>query len=108
MNSVVGNKPNQNKLFPEYGINFRYIGEIKNGLDRVSVVTSVPLPRFRDIQISPLKFHNCSMDLDLDSTISKEHRRLQITVREWYAKATPYMQHLRKKETISWTGYMVF
>ena len=90
--------PKQNKLFPEYGINFRYIGEIKNGLDRVSVVTSVPLPRFRDITISPLKFHNCSMDLDLDSPISKEHRRLQIAVSEWCAKATPYMQHLRKKE----------
>ena len=93
-----GDRHNKNKLFPEYGINFRYIGEIKNGLDRVSVVTSVPLPRFRDIHINPLKFHNCSMDLDLDSAISKEHRRLQIAVSEWCAKATPYMQHLRKKE----------
>ena len=79
---TVSGKLNRNKLFPEYRINFRYIGEIKNGLDRVSVVTSVPLPRFKDIQISPLKFHNCSMDLDLNSTISKEHRRLQIMVSE--------------------------
>ena len=38
------------------------------------------------------------MDMDLDSAISKEHRRLQIAVSEWCAKATPYMQHLRKKE----------
>ena len=81
---AMGNKFNKNKLFPEYGINFRYIGEIKNGLDQVSVV--------------PLKFHNCSMDMDLDSAISKEHRCLQIAVSEWCAKATPYMQHLRKKE----------
>ena len=95
---TVCGKMNQNKLFPEYRINFRYIGEIKNGLDRVSVVTSVPLPHFKDIQISPLKFHNCSMDLDLNSAISKEHRRLQIAVSEWCAKATPYMQHLHKKE----------
>ena len=57
------------------------------------MVTLVPLPHFKDIQISPLKFHNCSMDLDFDSAISKEHRRLQITVSEWCAKATPYMQH---------------
>ena len=92
------NKFNKNKLFPEYGINFRYISEIKNRLDRVSVVTSVPFPRFKDIHISPLKFHNCSMDMDLDSAISKEHRRLQIVVSKWCAKATPYMQHLRKKE----------
>ena len=38
------------------------------------------------------------MDLDLDSAISKEHRCLQIMVSEWCAKATPYMQHLQKKE----------
>ena len=37
-----GDQYNKNKLFSEFGINFRYIGEIKNGLDRVSVVTSVP------------------------------------------------------------------
>ena len=30
---AMGSKINRNKLFPEYGINFRYIGEIKNGLD---------------------------------------------------------------------------
>ena len=95
---AMGKKFNKNKLFPECGINFRYIGEIKNGLDRVSVVTLVPLPHFKDIHISPLKFHNCSMDMDLDSAISKEHRRLQIAVSKWCAKAMPYMQHWRKKE----------
>ena len=61
-------------------------------------MTSVPLPHFKDIHISPLKFHNCSMDMDLDSAISKEQRHLQIMVSEWCTKATPYMQHLRKKE----------
>ena len=61
-------------------------------------MTLVPLPHFKDIHISPLKFHNCSMDMDLDSAISKEHRRLQIAVSKWCAKATPYMQHLHKKE----------
>ena len=95
---ALGNKFNKNKLFPEYGINFRYIGEIKNRLDQVSVVTSVPLPHFKDIHISPLKFHNCSMDMNLDSANSKEHRRLQIAVSKWCAKAMLYMQHLRKKE----------
>ena len=33
-----------NKLFASYGTNFRCVGEIKNGLDRVSVVTSIPTP----------------------------------------------------------------
>ena len=30
---ALGSKFNKNKLFPEYGINLRYVGEIKNGLD---------------------------------------------------------------------------
>ena len=33
------------KLFPGYGTNFRYIGEVKNGHDRVTVVTSIPIPK---------------------------------------------------------------
>ena len=36
-----------NKLFASYRTNFRYVGEIKNSLDRVSVVTSIPIPRLR-------------------------------------------------------------
>ena len=35
----------KNKLFPGYGTNFRYIGEVKNGLDSVTVVTSIPIPK---------------------------------------------------------------
>ena len=54
----------QNKLFPEYGTNFRYIGEVKSGLDRVTVVTSVPIPRYRDIKKRPLQFANCTVDLN--------------------------------------------
>ena len=46
------------KLFPGYGTNFRYIGEVKNGLDRVTVVTSIPIPKYSDIQIRPIVFNN--------------------------------------------------
>ena len=45
-----------NRLFAEYGTNFPYIGEVKNGLDRVTVVTSIPIPRYTDIRITPIKF----------------------------------------------------
>ena len=51
-----------NRLFPEYGTNFRYIGEVKHGLDRVTVVTSIPIPRYGDIKKKPLEF-NCTIDL---------------------------------------------
>ena len=40
----------KNKLFPGYGTNFRYIGEVKNGLDRVTVVTAIPIPKYSDIE----------------------------------------------------------
>ena len=39
----------KNKLFPGYGTNFRYIGEVKNGLNRVTVVTSILIPKYDDI-----------------------------------------------------------
>ena len=53
----------KNKLFLGYGTNFRYIGEVKNGLDRVTVVTSIPIPRYSDIEIRPIIFNNCTEDL---------------------------------------------
>ena len=53
----------KNKLFPGYRKNFRYIGEVKNGIDRVTVVTSIPIPRYSDIEIRPIVFNNCTEDL---------------------------------------------
>ena len=53
----------KNKFFPGYGTNFRYIGEVKNGLDRVTVVTSIPIPKYGDIQKRPIVFNNCTEDL---------------------------------------------
>ena len=52
-----------NKLFPGYGTNVRYIGEVKNGLDRVTVVTSIPIPKYSDIEKRPIIFNNCTEDL---------------------------------------------
>ena len=67
--AYIGPKPRveHNRLFPEYGINFRYIGEAKHGLDRVTVVTSIPIPKYSDIRKKPLQF-NC--------TIGKKPRQL--------------------------------
>ena len=52
-----------NKLFSGYGTNFRYIGEVKNGLDRVTVVTSIPILKYSDIEKRPIIFNNCTKDL---------------------------------------------
>ena len=58
--AYIGPKPglDQTRLFPEYGTNFRYIGEVKHGLDRVTVVTSIPISKYSDIRKKPLHF-NC-------------------------------------------------
>ena len=63
--AYIGQKPGveHNRLFPEYGTNFRYIGEVKHGLDRVTVVTSIPIPKYSDIKKKPLQF-NSTIDLN--------------------------------------------
>ena len=53
----------KNRLHAEYGTNFRFLGEVKNNLDRVTVVTSIPIPRFHNVKQVPLQFSNCTSDL---------------------------------------------
>ena len=61
----------KNKLFPGYGTNFRYIGEVKNGLDRVTVVTSIPIPKYQDKQKRQLYL---IIVLQTYSDMRQEHR----------------------------------
>ena len=53
----------KNKMFSGYGTNFRYIGAVKNGLNRVTVVTSIQIPKYSDIEKRPIRFNNCTIDL---------------------------------------------
>ena len=53
----------KNKFFPGYGTNFRYIGEVKNGLDRVTVVKSILILKYSDVQKRPIVFNNCTEEL---------------------------------------------
>ena len=53
---------NKNKLHAEYGTNFQFLGELKNTLNRVMVVMSIPISRFRDVKQTPLKISNCTAD----------------------------------------------
>ena len=62
-----GHKPEKDTgsitLKPAIGTNFRYIGEVKNGLDRVTVVTSITISKYSDIEKRPIIFNNCTKDL---------------------------------------------
>ena len=54
----------KNKLVARYGTNFRYLGIVKNGIDRVTVVESILIPRFENVKIKPINFAKCTQSLD--------------------------------------------
>ena len=85
-----------NKLFASYGTNFRYVGKIKNDLDRVSVVTSIPIPRFRDIQVNLIHFRNCTLEFLSDSELPSDD--FSKSVNDWCANMIPFIEHLKRKE----------
>ena len=92
--AYIGLKPGtqHNRLFPEYGTNFRYIGEVKHGLDRVTVVISIPIPRYIDIKKKPLEF-NCTIDLNRKE--AKTYGSYQYRVHEYCAKVQPYIKYMQ-------------
>ena len=89
----IGPKPGvqHNRLSPEYGTNFRCIGEVKHGLDRVTVVTSIPIPKYSDIRKKPLEF-NCTVDLNRKG--AKIYGSYQYRVHEYCTKVMPYIESL--------------
>ena len=103
----------KNKLEAEYGVNFRYLRKVKNGLDRVTVVTSIPISRYDKLKVKPLEFGKCSDLMKVNSTgiyqgqilsASLEKRLLgnQYTsisaAKEWYTKASPYLEYIKQQE----------
>ena len=72
------------------------MGEIKNSLDRISVVTSIPIPRFRDIQTNPIHIRNFTLDFCSNSEIpSDDFSKME---NDRCAKMIPYIENLKKKE----------
>ena len=95
--AYIGPKPGtqHNRLFPEYGTNFRYIGEVKHGLDRVTVVMSIPIPRYSDIKKKPLDF-NCTIDLSRKE--AKTYGSYQYRVHEYCAKVQPCIKYMQTQQ----------
>ena len=95
--AYIGPKPGtkHNRLFPEYGTNFRYVGEVKHGLDRVTVVTSIPIPKYSDIKKKPLDF-NCTIDLSWKE--AKTYGSYQYRVHEYCAKVQPYIKYMQTQQ----------
>ena len=86
----------------KYGTNFRYLGIVKNGIDRVTVVTSIPIPRYKNVKVKPINFAKCAIALGKDD----KNKRYIVTadtqaskaVKEWCARAIPYIEYLKEQE----------
>ena len=72
------------------------MGEVKNNLNRVTVVTSIPIPRFRDVKQILLKFSNCTADFTQKG--AREDGHPQQYAHEWCAKAMPFIQLMKAQE----------
>ena len=91
----------KNQLVAKYGTNFRYLGIVKNGINRVTVVTLIPIPRFENVKIEPINFAKCAQSLD--NVDVKRHDKMadtqaSIAAKEWCAQAIPYMEYLQQQE----------
>ena len=91
----------KNKLVAKYRTNFSYLGIVKNGIDRVTVVTLIPIPRFQNVKIKPKNFAKCAQSLD--NVDVKGHGKMadtqaSIAAKEWCAQAIPYMEYLQQQE----------
>ena len=92
----------KNKLVAKYGTNFRYLGVVKNGIDRVTVVTSIPIPRYENVKVKPINFAKCEIALGKD----EKNKRYIVTAdtqaskaaKEWCARAIPYIEYLKEQE----------
>ena len=92
----------RNKLVAKYGTNFRYLGIVKNGIDRVTVVTSIPIPRYENVKVKPINFAKCAIALGKDDKnrkyIETPDTRASKAAKEWCARAIPYIEYLKEQE----------
>ena len=78
------------------------MGIVKNGLDRVMVMTLIPIPRFKDFEVKPINFAKCTKTLENNY---KDARYLIMAdtqaskaVKEWCARAIPNIEYLQQQE----------
>ena len=92
----------KNKLVAKYGTNFRYPGIVKNGIDRVTVVTSIPIPRYENVKVKPINFAKCAIALEKNDKnkryIVMADTQTSKAVKEWCARAIPYIEYLKEQE----------
>ena len=61
----------------------------------MTVVTSIPIPKYSDIKKKPLEF-NCTVDLNRKE--AKIYGSYQYRVHEYCAKVLPYIEYMQNQE----------
>ena len=75
---------------------------MKNGLDRVTVVISIAIPRFTKIQVQLINFSKCAkimekFDKDGKHLMAMDTQAIK-AAKEWCARAIPYIEYLQQQE----------
>ena len=60
------------------------------------MVTLIPIPRFRDVKGTPLKFSNCTTDFNQKGATVGGHP--QQYAHEWCTKVLPFIQLMQAQE----------
>ena len=75
---------------------------MKKGIDRVTVVTLIPIPRYENIKVKPINFAKCAIALEKDDKnkryIVMADTQASKAVKEWCAQAISYIEYLKEQE----------
>lgn len=91
----------KNVMRPEWGINFKYNGAVHHNIDRVWVVTRVPIPELGKLKIHPLEIDTeCSFLFKVQNNVQQSVQRQQIqdAMSDMCSIIRPYVRHIQAKE----------
>ncbi len=87
----------QNILKAPWGINFKYNGEVHHNLDRIWVVTEVPLPNFNKIKLPEWDIaENCSFITDKMGTAKDMIKRIKAVCMAYQPVVLQYREQSRE------------
>ena len=89
----------KNILKPEWGTNFKYNGQVNHNLDRVWVVTKIPIPRQKELNIKKLIFDsNCKKLADHNHAQSQSYSSARTTITAMCTALSPLVGYIQDKE----------
>jgi hypothetical protein len=88
-------KQARNRIFPEYGINFRHVGKINQNLNRMTVVTTIALPKVREMTKHRVIALKCNFLLKDQFPTKNQFQETELNT--ICRQLDPYIEHIRSK-----------